>query len=127
MTIDIEKIYGQWQAASGTLGGAAMAEEIVGATKLTIASNSYEVNLAGAIDSGSCNIEVDTDPMQMTIRGEQGPNSGKTILAIVELLGDGKLQIAYDLSGTDFPTSFDSTADPNNYVATFFRPGADNV
>ena len=121
MTDQQKTLIGQWQAIEGTLGGTAMPAQIIGATKLRIESGQYEVNLAGTIDSGKCTINTDVTPIQMTIEGQSGPNQGKTFLAIVEMIGDSKMRIAYDLSGTNFPKLFEPTSEKSNYVARFER------
>jgi uncharacterized protein (TIGR03067 family) len=42
----------------------------------------------------------------MTITSTNGPNRGKTFLAIYEMKDAGSLRVCYDLSGTDFPKEF---------------------
>ncbi|MEM6795436.1 MAG: hypothetical protein AAF725_15775 [Acidobacteriota bacterium] len=116
-----QKFYGEWQALSGVLAGAAMAEEIVSATKLTLMENAYAVNLAGAIDCGLCEIHPQETPVQMKVVGQHGPNVGKTFFAIVEFLEADQIRIAYDLSGTEYPGSFEPSSAPTSYVATFRR------
>lgn len=121
MTKPIEATQGQWQAVSAILAGNSMPEGIVAATKLKIVGNSYEVDLDGTIDAGSCSIWGDAPPFRMSISGKSGPNAGKSILAIVEFLDNETMRIAYDLSGTSFPDLFDPIAYQDNYVATFKR------
>ena len=117
-----DNINGQWQAISGVLAGKTMAEDIVSATKLTInQTNTYEVDLAGVIDRGSLIIQNEFTPVRLTIQCEQGPNAGKTFLAILEFMSESKMRIAYDLSGTSSPESFEPSEDDCNYVATFER------
>ncbi|MEM9413666.1 MAG: hypothetical protein AAGA30_21340, partial [Planctomycetota bacterium] len=116
---EVERIFGNWQAVSGVLAGKAMPDEIVAATKLTISENRYSVNLAGTIDSGCCVIQDDTYPIKMKLDGNHGPNSGKTFFAILEWLSVDEIRIAYDLSGSDYPNTFEPTSQPTSYVATF--------
>lgn len=121
MKFNRDQIDGDWQAVSGILAGQAMADEVVSATKLSIAQDTYSVNLAGNIDSGSCAIQDDAWPLKMKIQSENGPNAGKTFYAILELLDSEQMRIAYDLSGTDYPDSFEPTLENTSYVATFQR------
>ena len=119
--VDVEKIYGHWQALSGTLAGNPMPENIVSATQLTLNETTYVVDLAGNIDSGSCSIDGTANPIRLRIDGESGPNAGKTFYAILEFTNADEIRVAYDLSGTDYPNSFDATSEPSSYVATFKR------
>ena len=121
MANESEPIQGHWQAVSGVLGGEPMPNEIVAATKLRIDLDAYEVNLAGAIDSGACEFDFNRNPSRLTIRGEVGPNAGKTFLAVFRMEGKDSLQIAYDLSGKNFPGSFAPGKDKHSYVAAFTR------
>ena len=121
MAHQLKNIYGQWQAVSGVLSGNTLPEEIVSATRLTINEESYEVDLAGAIDRGSLMIQSESVPIRLTINGEEGPNAGKKFLAIVEFLSDSRMRIAYDLSGTSFPQSFEPSENSDSYVAMFKR------
>ncbi|MEO1616322.1 MAG: TIGR03067 domain-containing protein [Planctomycetota bacterium] len=119
MAISAESLQGDWQALTGVLAGKAMPEEVVSRTKLTIDASRYVVDLAGNIDSGSCTINLDPNPIQMTIQGQQGPNAGRTFLAVLEFIADDEIRIAYDLSGTQYPNSFEPAPDDSSYVATF--------
>ncbi|MEM8671689.1 MAG: hypothetical protein AAGG48_29495 [Planctomycetota bacterium] len=119
MQNDKDWLFGDWQALSGTLAGETLPEEIVLATRLTLSEARYLVNLAGTIDSGDCEIQVDASPIRMKIDGNDGPNAGRTFFAIVESINDGEFRIAYDLSGTDYPRTFAPTSAKSNYVATF--------
>ena len=116
-----EWLFGDWQALTGVLAGNALPDEIVSATRLTIGESQYVVDLAGTIDRGDCAIQVDVNPVKMKIDGNNGPNAGRTFLAIVEPIDNAEIRIAYDLSGADYPNSFTPTSQPSSYVATFKR------
>jgi uncharacterized protein (TIGR03067 family) len=51
-------------------------------------------------------LDTSTSPKRMTITSTNGPNRGKTFLAIYEMKDAGSLRVSYDVSGTDFPTKF---------------------
>ena len=121
MQKNVERIFGEWQALTGVLAGSAMSEDIVSATKLTIIENAYSVNLAGTIDRGSCHLQIEANPIKIKMEGENGPNAGRTFFAILEFLNVDEIRIAYDLSGTDYPSSFVPVPEEFNYVATFER------
>lgn len=116
-----ERYYGTWQAVEATLGGQTMDQEIVDATTLKIAGESYQVVLAGTPDAGRCEWDTHAIPFRIKIQGTEGPNAGKTYLAILELVDDSQLQIAYDLSGAGYPETFQPLSVPTSYVAKFVR------
>ncbi|MEM0926557.1 MAG: SRPBCC domain-containing protein [Planctomycetota bacterium] len=113
--------FGNWQAVSGVLAGAAMPDRVIRATQLRLNQDVYEVDLAGTPDRGTCQFQGDDPPFQLVIQGTEGPNAGKTIRAILEVSDDQILKIAYDLSGNAFPTSFEPSSSPDSFVATFSK------
>jgi uncharacterized protein (TIGR03067 family) len=57
------------------------------------------------MDRGTCKLDPSAKPKALDITGTEGPNEGKTILAIYERDGD-TLRVCYDLSGKDRPKEF---------------------
>ena len=96
-----------------------MPDSIVSKTTLTLQEDRYIVELAGNSDSGSCVVRQCDSVFEMEIKGQSGPNAGKTFLAIAKFLNAEQIKIAYDLSGSAMPTSFTPTSSPTSYVATF--------
>lgn len=121
MTHEQNNLCGDWQALTGVLAGNDLPEEIVSATQLTFSENHYVVDLAGNIDRGDCEVRCDDELTKIKIEGKDGPNAGKTFFAILEFSTADEIRIAYDLSGTDYPNSFEPTSVSSNYVATFKR------
>jgi uncharacterized protein (TIGR03067 family) len=56
----------------------------------------------------------------MTITGTDGPNKGKTFLAIYERDGD-TLKVCYDLSGKAHPTEFKTAQGTQLFLVTYKR------
>ena len=77
-------------------------------TRLINKDGEYLVK-AESDDKGTVSVDATKTPKQMTIKGTEGPNKGKTLLAIYELSGD-ELQVCYDLSGKEFPKAFKTEA-----------------
>jgi len=121
MNQDVQDVMGTWQALTGVLAGSNLPEQTVSSTKLTLSETEYVVDLAGTLDRGTCTIEPHEDMIRIKIVGTDGPNEGKTYLAILERLGRDEIRIAYDLSGSSFPRSFEPTAASSSYVASFAR------
>jgi uncharacterized protein (TIGR03067 family) len=56
----------------------------------------------------------------MDIIGTEGPNKGKTILAVYELSGD-TLKVCYALEGPTRPTDFTTRGDAKRFLVTYQR------
>jgi uncharacterized protein (TIGR03067 family) len=56
------------------------------------------------VDSGNYLVNESTSPATMDIVGRDGPNAGRTMLAIYQLDGDN-LTVCYDLDSGDRPTN----------------------
>ena len=121
MTYSREQLFGHWQAVAGILANTPMADDIVSATKLTLGEDFYEVDLAGNIDRGTAKIQHEGTPVKLEIHGTDGPNAGRTFLAILKFVTPDQIRIAYDLSGAAYPATFDPTAEKTSYIATFER------
>jgi uncharacterized protein (TIGR03067 family) len=116
------KIDGTWVATSAELAGRKLPE---GAEpiKLTLKKGEYEVK-AESLDKGTVTYDDKADPKEMDIKGVEGPNKGKTFLAIYELSGD-KLKICYDLAGKSRPTEFKSKPKTKLLLVTYERKKPD--
>jgi uncharacterized protein (TIGR03067 family) len=74
--------------------------------KLTIQGENYTVTMAGAVvDKGTSKVDAHKKPNTADIKSEEGPNKGRTILAIVEVDGDA-LKACYDMESKGRPTEF---------------------
>src|SRR5205823_10669569 len=96
---DAKTIQGVWKPVTAVLGGKPMPPAVVKAIALTLTNGTYDVTVEGErSDKGTVKLDPKTNPKRMTITGTDGPNLGKTFLAIYELKED-ILRICYDLSG----------------------------
>ena len=83
-------------------------DKILKAMKLVLKDDKYTVTITGEQpDEGTTTLDTDKTPKAMDIKGTNGPNKGKTILAIYELKGD-TLRVCYDLSGKARPSEFET-------------------
>lgn len=103
---EVKKLNGEWTVASMEMMGKAMPEAAIKNTRLINKDGEYLVK-AESDDQGTVTVDASKTPKQMTIKGTDGPNKGKTLLAIYELNGD-ELKVCYDLSGKEFPKEFKS-------------------
>jgi uncharacterized protein (TIGR03067 family) len=71
-------------------------------------------------DRGTCKLDPSAKPKALDITGTEGPNKGKTILAIYERDGD-TLRVCYDLGGKNRPTEFKTTAGSRLFLVEYKR------
>jgi uncharacterized protein (TIGR03067 family) len=120
---DASRIDGTWLAKSAELGGKELGAQAVANLKLTLKKGEYEVQ-AESLDRGTVTYDDSAKPKAMDIKGVEGPNKGKTILAIYELSGD-TLKVCYDLSGKSRPTELKTRAGSPLFLVTYQRKQPD--
>ncbi len=114
------KLDGVWLPESAELAGQKLQDELLKTMKLKLADGKYSVTVAGQTDAGTVKLDPKAKPKTMDITGTDGPNKGKTFLAIYELGGD-TLRICYDLSGKNRPTEFRSDKESQLFLVTYRR------
>jgi len=111
---------GVWLPSAAELGGQPFPDEVRKSMKLVIKDGKYTVTVGQAVDQGTVKLNPSAKPKQMEITGTDGPNKGKTFLAIYERDGD-TLRVCYDLSGKSYPTEFKSNAENKLFLVTYKR------
>jgi uncharacterized protein (TIGR03067 family) len=104
---DPAKPDGTWLPLSAELGGKPLPDAVLKAMKLVVEGEKYTVTVGEGVDRGTCKVDAGKTPKTMDITGTDGPNKGRTILAIFELKGD-TLRVCYDLGGKARPAEFAS-------------------
>jgi uncharacterized protein (TIGR03067 family) len=121
---DAKRQNGTWKPAGAMRGGVKLTREELKKITLTINDGAYAVVTEGEpdADKGTMTLDTSVSPKRMTIQGAEGPNKGKTILAIYEM-GEGRdtFRICYDLSGKAFPTDFKSPKGSMLYLVGYRR------
>jgi uncharacterized protein (TIGR03067 family) len=105
-----EGLSGTWLPLSAELGKQKLPNASLKIMKLVLTETTYVVDVADDVDKGTVKLDASKTPKAMDITGTEGPNKGKTILAIYELKGD-TLRICYDLKGKARPREFTAMAD----------------
>ncbi len=121
MTTSNQSPVGHWKAISAVMAGTPFPEPVIASISLTVSDDGYEANVGGQVDQGTCETDTTKKPYQMRIVGVAGPNAGKTFLAIFDFPEKDQMQVAYDLTGTAHPNTFESSAENGNYVAVYSR------
>jgi uncharacterized protein (TIGR03067 family) len=116
---DEAKVDGTWVATKAELAGKELPKTPGKDLKLTLKEGEYEV-VAESPDRGTVTYNEKADPKEMDIKGTEGPNKGKTFLAIYELKDD-KLTICYDLSGKSRPTEFKTSPKTKLFLVIYER------
>ncbi len=111
---------GDWVPAAAELAGKKFPDEVLKTMKLTMAGENYTVRVGEGVDKGTVRTDAKATPRRLTITGTEGPNKGKTMLAIYERKGDA-LKICYDLDGKTFPAAFESRPGTKLFLVTYRR------
>ncbi len=111
---------GTWLPTAAEIGGQPFDEQTLKAMKLVLAGDAYTVTVGKQLDRGTVKLDLAKKPRAMDILGGEGPNKGKTILAIYELNGD-TLKICYDLTGKARPTEFKTQKGVLQFLVTYQR------
>ena len=126
VTDDSKLLNGKWTPIAAIIGGIKLPADDLKKITLTLSGDSYEVAVVGEdhVDKGTATRDTTTTPKRMTIKSLEGPNKGKTFLAIYEIKtvnGVDAYRVCYDLSGTAFPTEFKSVKGTQLYLAGYRR------
>ncbi len=117
---DTKSLDGTWLPTSAEMAGAKLSDEVVKSIKLILKGDKYTVHAGKSVDEGTVKSDKSKKPYTMDIVGTEGPNKGKTILAICELDGD-TLKICYDLGGKDRPKEFMTKEGTQLFLVTYKR------
>lgn len=114
---------GVWKPIAAVLGGARLPKESLDAITLRINGTNYEVTVNGEKepDRGFSTLDTNASPKRMTITSTNGPNRGKTFLAIYEMKDKRSLRVCYDLSGAAFPKEFKAPKGTPLYLVGYRR------
>ena len=116
---------GVWRPVAAEIGGREIPEEVRETIKLEIEGDEYTVTVGPATDKGTCKLDPSADPKALDVTGTEGPNAGKTILAIYERDGD-TLKVCYDLGGEGRPSEFKTEAGTRRFLVEYKLDRADD-
>jgi uncharacterized protein (TIGR03067 family) len=113
-------LHGRWQMIRAELSGEIAPELVAQRTILEITGPRYAVRFDGkVVDSGSCDIPDSAAAREFVLRGERGPNAGRIVRCIYQLVGD-RLRVCYGLDAVT-PTGFTTATGEARYLATYRR------
>lgn len=117
---DGDSLEGVWLPSTAELAGRKFPDEVRKTIKLVVKNNKYTVTVGKTVDQGTVKLNPTAKPKELDITGTDGPNKGKTILAIYALDGD-TLRVCYDLSGKRRPTEFKTNEGTQLFLVTYKR------
>lgn len=116
-----DPLAGEWLPIAMELGADKLPDAVLKATKLSLKGGFYEVTVGRSTpDRGKIITNQRAVPKTMDIIGAEGPNKGKTILAIYEIKDD-QLTICYALTGEKRPDKFATGGEKNIFLAIYKR------
>ena len=115
-----QSLNGTWLPKVAEIGGEKFPDEVRKAMTLLIADDKYTVTIGEKLDKGTVKLDRAAKPNAMDITGTEGPNNGKTFLAIYDLSGD-TLKVCYDLTGKERPTEFKTQKGGLQFLVTYER------
>jgi uncharacterized protein (TIGR03067 family) len=117
---DAKSMNGTWLPSAAELGGEKFPDEVRMTMKLVIDGDKYTVTVGKNLDRGTVKLDPLKKPKEMDITGTEGPNKGKTFLAIYEKTDD-TLKVCYDLSGKARPAKFKTSKENKLFLVTYKR------
>jgi uncharacterized protein (TIGR03067 family) len=115
-----DKMDGTWLPVTAEIAGQPFPEEVRKSMSLVIEGDKYTVTVGKNMDRGTVKRNPSAKPKAMDITGTDGPNKGKTFLAIYEHKGD-TLRVCYDLSGKKRPTEFKTEPETQLFLVEYKR------
>lgn len=117
---DGDGLNGTWLPSTAELGGKMFPDEVRKTIKLVVDGDKYTVTVGKAVDQGIVKLNPAAKPKEIDITGTDGPNKGRTFLAIYERDGE-TLRVCYDLSGQSRPTEFKTSEGTQLFLVTYTR------
>ena len=111
--INTAKFSGTWVPVKQELNGTLLPVAAFKNQKLIIDDSAYTYT-AESIDKGIIKYQDN----KMDIYGKEGVNTGKHFTAIYKL-EDGQLTICYNLSGNNYPETFETKGQPAFFLSVF--------
>ena len=111
---------GIWQMVRAENGGEPSTDLLALRVELHLTAATYHVHFAGELaDQGTYTRAPADTHAALILLGAHGPNAGRTIPCIYQLVGD-RLRVCYGLDGTA-PTAFVTTPGSAHYLAIYRR------
>jgi uncharacterized protein (TIGR03067 family) len=114
---------GAWLPVAAYISGEVVPVTELRIARLTFRSGHYQIldHHQHVVDGGEVRVDTEASPRAMDIVGLEGPNAGRTLLAIYELSND-LLSICYDMEdGSERPRAMQPEEDQILLLITYAR------
>jgi uncharacterized protein (TIGR03067 family) len=113
---------GAWMPVSATVSGKELVVSELRVKYLVLDGRDYNIvdRSNQVVDRGEYLVNHSAMPWTIDIVGHDGPNAGRSMLAIFELEGD-RLTVCYDLDGKNRPANMDANEDQLLLSITYER------
>jgi uncharacterized protein (TIGR03067 family) len=113
-------LHGIWEMVRAESDGQPSSDLLALRVRLHLTADTYHVHFAGELaDQGTYTRAADGPHSALIFLGAEGPNAGRTIPCIYQLVGD-RLRVCYGLDGK-VPEKFAADPGSPNYLATYRR------
>ena len=109
---DYERLSGTWILTSGVVDGRPVAEEVRNKTKLVTMRDKFTLSTGaqtGTSEDGTFTIDPTKSPKTVDSVQGSGPDKGKTLLGVYEIIDDNHKRACWAPAGKPRPTDFTST------------------
>jgi uncharacterized protein (TIGR03067 family) len=113
---------GAWAPVSANVSGKQLVVTELRVKYLVLDGRDYSIidRSNQIVDKGEYLVDESATPLSIDIVGREGPNAGRSMLAIFELRDD-RLTVCYDLNGATRPSGMDPRADQLLLSITYER------
>jgi uncharacterized protein (TIGR03067 family) len=113
---------GAWVPVAANVAGRELVVNDLRVKYLVLDAGGYSIvdRTNQIVDSGEYLVDDDASPQTMDIVGREGPNAGRTMLAIYQLDAD-RLTVCYDLDGKERPRDMQPCEDKLLLSITYTR------
>lgn len=113
---------GAWAPVAATVGGHSLMVAELRVKYLVLDSGGYSIidRTNQIVDRGEYLVDEGASPQTIDIVGREGPNAGRTMLAIYQLDAD-RLTVCYDIDGKERPSDMQSNDEQLLLSITYTR------
>ena len=123
--IPLSAFDGTWVIRNAEMNGDALPSDATSSVELEIKGGKYTFRSNDTTALGKFQLDTSHTPAWMTLHEDEGPNAGRDIDAIVELIPGG-WRACYAFQAGGRPKEFKAPADTGHFLASFHRkPGTE--
>jgi uncharacterized protein (TIGR03067 family) len=120
---EIDRLQGTWNVVALEIDGAPLRDEVYRELQVVVKGNAFTTVAMGSVYSGTVTVDPTTSPKRIELHFTQGPEQGRTNLAIYTLDGD-RWMLCVGFTGRDRPLTFTTEAGSGRALETLRRVDA---